>query len=206
MCEKGKKELKNFFKEENYLDTVEDMYCLKKDYTNIDDIYEFLNQNAKDNYKVIVYAVNEVKFGYYNLENSGEFSFPYGGEFEEKYIIELRLFNENEEILLQKNDDMSSYKARIIIDDVDKDVKDIQKIITVDDASTLFGKRTIDNRINGDFVKLKESGRKISLTIPSEHRAEYYALITRSYITFDEKTGQAGISYYRYLDIKPEVK
>ena len=35
MCENGKKELKNFFKEENYLDTVENMYCLKKDYTNI---------------------------------------------------------------------------------------------------------------------------------------------------------------------------
>lgn len=204
MCET--EELKNFFKEENYLDTVENRYCLRKDYTDINNIREFLSQNAKNSYKVFLRAFNEIKFGYYNLENSGEFSFPYGEEFEEKYILELRLFNENEEILLQKNDDMSSYKARIIIDDVDKDVKDIQKIITVDDASTLFGKRTIDNRINGDFVKLKESGRKISLTIPSEHRAEYYALITRSYITFDEKTGQAGISYYRYLDIKPEVK
>ena len=91
MCENGKKELKNFFKEENYLDTVEDMYCLKKDYTNIDDIYEFLNQNAKDNYKVIVYAVNEVKLGYYNFNDDKKFIFPDNDEFDEKYIIELNL-------------------------------------------------------------------------------------------------------------------
>ena len=67
-------------------------------------------------------------------------------------------------------------------------------------------KKVIDKNINDNFVKLQESGRKISLIIPSEDRAKYYALVTRSYITFDEKTGQAGIGYYRYLDIRPQVK
>lgn len=206
MCENGKKELKNFFKEENYLDTVENMYCLKKDYTNIDDIYEFLNQNAKDNYKVIVYAVNEVKLGYYNFNDDKKFIFPDDDEFNEKYIIELRLFNENEEIYLRKDNDINSYNARIIKDNLDKSVTEAEKIITIDDASTLFGKKVIDKNINDNFVKLQESGRKISLIIPSEDRAKYYALVTRSYITFDEKTGQAGIGYYRYLDIRPQVK
>lgn len=199
-------EVKNFFEEENYLETVEGRYCLRKDYTSINNIQEFLRQNTKQVYKVVLHAVNEIKFGYYNLDDNKQFVFPDDDSIEEKYIIELRLFNENEEIYLLKDNEENCYKARIIKDNLNENEDNVQKITTIDDASTLFGKEIEDNSISSNFVKLKESGRKISLVVPSKDKATYYALVTRSYIIFDEKTGQAGIGYYRYLDIRPQIK
>lgn len=76
----------------------------------------------------------------------------------------------------------------------------------IDDASILFGERINDSKIKDGFAHLVESGRKISLIIPTNEQAKTYALVTRSYIDFDEKTGQAGIGYYRYLDIRPQTK
>ena len=120
----------------------------------------------------------------------------------------MRLFNQNEEILIkQDNDDIdnNTYIARIIKDSKEKKEQK-QLVQVIDDASILFGERINDSKIKDGFAHLVESGRKISLIIPTNEQAKAYALVTRSYIDFDEKTGQAGIGYYRYLDIRPQVK
>ena len=209
MNNEGKKNLKeSFFKQENYLTVQENIYSIKEEYTGIKNIQEFLNQYAKNQYKVVIHAVNEIKFGYYNLQADNKFIFADDKAIEEAYILQIRLFNPNEGILIkQDNDDIdnNTYIARIIKDS--KENKEQKQLVQViDDASVLFGERINDSKIKDGFAHLVESGRKISLIIPTNEQAKAYALVTRSYIDFDEKTGQAGIGYYRYLDIRPQVK
>ena len=192
---------KNFFAKQGYLQ-VENMYSLKKEEQTDKNLSEYLAEKAQGSYKVVWQAVNELKFGYYN--NNDKFIFEDNIVPQEKYVMQIRLFNNDEEILLQK--DGGKYNVRIIKDSINRQTDEDEMVKVVDDASTLFGERT-DSKINTKmFVKLVEKGRKISLTIPTQDTAKYYALVTRSYITFDTETGQAGYGYYRYLDIRPEVK
>lgn len=195
--------LDNFFAKQEYLH-VEKMYSLKKEERTDKNLSEYLAEKAQGSYKVVWQAVNELKFGYYNYNNDGKFFFVDGIMPSEKYVMQIRLFNSDEEILLQK--DGGKYNVRIIKDSINRQTDKDEMVKVVDDASTLFGERA-DSKINTkEFVRLVEKGRKISLTIPTQDTAKYYALVTRSYITFDTETGQAGYGYYRYLDIRPEVK
>lgn len=199
---KSEKKLENFFEKQEYLH-IKRINSIKSECKIKTSLKDFLTQNAQGSYKVIWRAMNELKFGYYNRENSSSFTFYDNVVPDEKYLINLRLFNEVEEIMVQKSG--SQYTVRIIKDE-EVTSKETNNVQVVDDASTLFGERTDKNLQSSTFVKLKETGRKISMIIPTSDSAKYYALVTRSYITFDEKTGQAGYGYYRYLDIRPEVK
>ena len=199
---KSEKKLENFFEKQKYLQ-IKEINSIKSECKINTSLKDFLAQNAQGSYKVIWRAMNELKFGYYNRENSSSFTFYDNVVPDEKYLINLRLFNEVEEIMVQKSG--SQYTVRIIKDE-EVTSKETNNVQVVDDASTLFGERTDKNLQSSIFVKLKETGRKISMIIPTSDSAKYYALVTRSYITFDEKTGQAGYGYYRYLDIRPQVK
>lgn len=199
---KSEKKLENFFEKQEYLH-IKRINSIKSECKIKTSLKDFLAQNAQGSYKVIWRAINELKFGYYNRENSSSFTFYDNVVPDEKYLINLRLFNEVEEIMVQKSG--SQYTVRIIKDE-EVTSKETNNVQVVDDASTLFGERTDKNLQSSTFVKLKETGRKISMIIPTSDSAKYYALVTRSYITFDEKTGQAGYGYYRYLDIRPQVK
>ena len=192
---------KNFFAKQGYLQ-VENMYSLKKEEQTDKNLSEYLVEKAQGSYKVVWQAVNELKFGYYN--NNDKFIFEDTIVPQEKYVMQIRLFNNDEEILLQK--DGGKYNVRIIKDSINRQTDEDEMVKVVDDASTLFGERTEIKIDTKGFVRLVEKGRKISLTIPTQDTAKYYALVTRSYITFDTETGQAGYGYYRYLDIRPEVK
>ncbi len=196
-----------FFDENCYLNVVDDVYSTKEEYTTTQSAAEILKEKALDSnngYKVVLHAVNEVKFGYYDV-NAQNFVFSDGiNNINKKYMIQLRVFNKKEEILIKKFEDR--YRVRIIKDDVDENTENAKQVPFVDDASTLFGKNTQSKNMAEGFVQLIERGRKIAMTIPSYDKADYYAMVTRSYIVYDEKTGQAGYGYYRYLDISPEVK
>ena len=192
---------KNFFAKQGYLQ-VENMYSLKKEEQTDKNLSEYLAEKAQGSYKVVWQAVNELKFGYYN--NNDKFIFADEITPSEKYGMHIRLFNNDEDILLQK--DGGKYNVRIIKDSINRQTDEDEMVKVVDDASTLFGERTEIKIDTKGFVRLVEKGRKISLTIPTQDTAKYYALVTRSYITFDTETGQAGYGYYRYLDIRPEVK
>ena len=147
----------------------------------------------KINGSVIAHCMNELKFGYYE---NGQFRFADDSELDAKYLLQLRIFNEAEELLLQRNG--SSFLARHIKDSADEN--GAQEY--VDSSSPLFGTRDDNAKLPQGFVRLVESGRKISLTIPADKIADNYNLTTRSYIVYDEKTGQAGYGFWRFTSIK----
>ncbi len=143
--------------------------------------------------KVIAHCMNELKFGLYT---GGKFVFADDSELDEKYLLQLRIFNSNQELLLQRDGDV--FQARYITDTPD----DNGSQEYVDSHSPLFGDRDTAAKLPQGFVRLVESGRKISMTIPADKTAKNYLLITRSYITYDEKTGQAGYGFWRFVSIE----
>lgn len=149
-----------------------------------------LLQGAK--YKVVAHFVNCVRFGYYE---AGKFNFADGAALEEKYLVQLRVFNAEEEVYLQKQG--AGFYLQYI-----NDAAGSEKLPTVDSASQFFGHRVAGAAPQG-FAELWEAGRKIRLVLPVAEQADEYKLLTRSYVQFDEKTGQAGYAYYRWLDIVP---
>lgn len=142
-------------------------------------------------YKVAAHFANCVRFGYYK---SGKFIFADGAELEEKYLVQLRIFNNLEEIYLQKQ--AAGYYMQYI-----NDAAGATNVQTVDSASQFFGHK-VEQALTEGFVELWEAGRKIKLVLPVADAAEKYKLVTRSYIMYDEQTGQAGYAYYRWLDIR----
>lgn len=146
----------------------------------------------EDKHKVVAHFVNCVRLGYYQAE---KFTFADGAELEEKYLVQLRIFNEQEELYLQKHG--AGYYLQYINDENGENT-----LPTVDSVSQFFGHNT-DKACAAGFAELWEAGRKIRLVLPVDKQADEYALRTRSYVQFDEKTGQAGYAYYRWLDIVP---
>lgn len=189
--------MNDFFYEENCLQ-YKKRYSMKREYLydvkcSLDDI---LKKIIISNYKVLVKNVNEMKFGYYK---EGRFIFSDKSKINPRYLIQMRLFNELEEILIFRN--KNKYYIRIIKDEENEESKLIE---SVDSISVLFGKLDENENLPEGFVKLYDSGRKITKIIPSNIKSNYYTLTTRSYIEYNVKTGQAGYGYYRYVDIKPE--
>lgn len=187
----------SFFDEKNCL-LSKNRYSIKKEWIYniqrpLDDI---LGKIAVNDYKVLLQSVNEMKFGYYNEHR---FIFSDNKNIIQKYLVQVRMFNELEEILILRNKD--EYYVRMIKDETNEESKLIE---TVDSTSVLFGKVIKNENLPKGFVELYDKGRKIERIIPSAVESDYYTLITRSYIEYNNKTGQAGYGYYRYVDIKPE--
>lgn len=185
----------SFFDEENCL-KCKKIYSIKKEY--IYDVKESLNEIlekiAINDYKVLVQNVNEMKFGYYSDRH---FVFSDDSNIIPKYLIQMRLFNKLEEILIFRNRD--KYYVRVIRDED----REYSKVIdTVDSISVIMGK--FHKILSNDFIELFDKGRKIKKIIPVDRQSDYYTLITRSYIEYNNSTGQAGYGYYRYVDIEPE--
>lgn len=84
----------------------------------------------------------------------------------------------------------------------DEDREYSKLIDTVDSISVIMGK--FHKILSNDFIELFDKGRKIKKIIPVDRQSDYYTLITRSYIEYNNSTGQAGYGYYRYVDIEPE--
>lgn len=136
--------------------------------------------------------VNCVRFAYYE---NGSFRFANSSEIEEKYLQQLRVFNEQEELYLQRQGD--KYYLQYINDELGE-----KSMVCVDSSSQFFGKR-VQAELSRGFVQLWEPGRKIRLVLPASKEAETYQLITRSYVQYDAKTGQAGYSCYRWVAVLP---
>ena len=149
--------------------------------------------NAGMEYQVVAHCVNEIKMGWYK---DGSFIFADGDSVNDAYLQQMRVFNDNEEILIKKTG--HNYWVRKISDTCGSDVK------TVDSTSTIFGKRADSNNLPDDFVMVYEPGRKVKLILPVKEKSEKYCVTTRSYITYDDNTGQSGYGYYRYVAIEAE--
>ncbi len=151
---------------------------------------DILKQHANDQYLVIAYLHNEIRLGRYQ---QGTLTFADNRNLDENHLIELRAFNNTQEIYIRKIN--NKYLVRNITDGTGEPIE------TVDTTSNIFGKRVPDTNTPQGYTRLKEDGRKITITIPTTQQADNYALTTRSYITYDSDTGQAGFAYYRYVNI-----
>ena len=107
--------------------------------------------------------------------------------------LELRVFNEEEELHLKKSGDMWLGRWR----------KDGAGEATeyVDSISRFWGERVEAADAPEGYMKLEDAARKLKQILPqAEEHAKYYGLVTRSYIGY-EVTGQAGYADYRYVRI-----
>lgn len=125
-------------------------------------------------------------------------------QFDDTYVVEARLFRSDEEILIQKRG--SGYVGRKVIDEA---AESSQKREYVDSKSPMFGvvSRTIPcTSKTHSFVYLVDKGRGFCHNIPVfstevKQEGKNYYLKTRSYISYDKDTGQAGYDMYRYVEI-----
>ena len=113
------------------------------------------------------------------------------GAFEEEQVLEVRIFNEKEELHLWRRG--SAYEGRYVADGEG----DSQS--HVDCLARLWGHTTA---CDGTFATLTDKERFLELTVPCHEKADYYGLVTRNYIEADEKTGQAGYCDYRFVRIE----
>ena len=107
--------------------------------------------------------------------------------------LELRVFNEEEELHLKKSGDLWLGRWR----------KDGAGEATeyVDSISRFWGERVEAADAPEGYMKLEDAARKLKQILPqAEEHAKYYGLVTRSYIGY-EATGQAGYADYRYVRI-----
>lgn len=141
---------------------------------------------------VAAHFVNCMRLGYYE---DGSFRFAGGEALEEKYLQQLRVFNEREELYLQRQGD--KYYLQYINDEQGE-----ESVTCVDSCSQFFGKR-VQAALPQGFVQLWEPGRKIRLVLPAAELADTYQLVTRSYVQYDAKTGQAGYGCYRWVAVAP---
>lgn len=140
-------------------------------------------------YKAVAYFYNTVKFG---RVSSSKLIFADGTDINIDDLLELRIFNEDAEHHIKRNG--LSFDAETITDGAQGG----EVIEYVDSQSNIFGDCL---EVTDGYAKLWEEGRKIALTVPVDEKASHYALKTRSYITYDKDTSQAGFGYYRFLDI-----
>lgn len=146
-------------------------------------------------YQVVARLSFALLFGWYK---DGRLIFSKNIEIDDSDVEEIRAFNADKEVLLQRRGDL--YWVRNIEDQPGDEVK------AVDSTSRLFGKVIRDKEIPEGFAKLYEGGRKIQMVIPAVdgQKDDIYAITTRSYIKYDEITGQAGFGYSRYVTIRKE--
>lgn len=139
---------------------------------------------------VVVWQVHGITWG--RWQNG---SFKLAGDAAKKCSLwlELRVFNEEEELHLKKSGDMWLGRWR----------KDGAGEATeyVDSISRFWGERVEAADAPEGYMKLEDAARKLKQILPqAEEHAKYYGLVTRSYIGY-EATGQAGYADYRYVRI-----
>ena len=107
--------------------------------------------------------------------------------------LELRVFNEEEELHLKKSGDL--WLGRWRKDGVGEATE------YIDSISRFWGEMVEAADLPEGYMKLEDAARKLKQILPqAEERAKYYGLVTRSYIGY-EATGQAGYADYRYVRI-----
>lgn len=120
---------------------------------------------------------------------NGVLTLPEGMTLHPEYTLELRAFNEEEELHLVKESDI--FKGRYVTDE------DGEPIEYVDTMARLWGHKTA--RSNG-FVTLQDEERKLTMIVPAKESADYYGLVTRNYIGYSEN-GQAGYEEERFVKV-----
>lgn len=142
--------------------------------------------------KVIIWAVNEVKWGYYS-DNQFNFS-DSTKELDLRYLQEMRIFNKSEELKISVQNNKVSYRY------IKDDTNDGLMTKYVDSTSRLLGKNEDCANVSKGFISLIDKGRKLSQIVPFETIRKECYLTTRNYIGYLENH-QASYVDYRYLEI-----
>lgn len=115
-------------------------------------------------------------------------------QYDETGIIEVRVFNANEEVYAQCVDgNLVGYHVQ----DAPSD-GEAMEIQFVDSIHPLFGELCGSQE---GFAILADTGRKMKQVVPTVLQGKRLGLKTRNYVTVSHITGQAGYSQYRYVDI-----
>lgn len=113
--------------------------------------------------------------------------------------IEVRVFNEQEELYLQKDD--IGFSGRYRADGCD--VKDDEETSTpyVDSFSRFWGERD-QSYLKQGWEALEDKERKLRMVIPVETQGcRWYGLTTRNYVASEAASGLSGYADYRFVDI-----
>ncbi len=113
----------------------------------------------------------------------------------EKGWIEIRIFNENEEVHLYK--DGNGLKGRYRSDTGENDCE------YVDSFARFWGSNEDSaGKCKEGFVCLEDKARKLKLEIPvTEAGEKWYGLLTRNYVEYNSINGQAGYTDFRFVAI-----
>ena len=175
---------------------IKQIKCFLQNDISIDLSMDALQQKLRDlglaDGFAVLWQVNCISWGKWT---AGELSFA-GASPKDGLILEVRVFNEHEELHLCKHGRGLEGRYR-------KDTEG-QGDEYVDSMSRFWGKKEKAEEGNAGYIALKDTDRKLSMLIPDiGEQAEHYALETRSYVGISEQTAQAGYVDYRFKAIVP---
>lgn len=151
------------------------------------DLQECMKKYFSDCAQIVIWNMHAVVWG---LLRDGSLQLADDSELDADTILELRIFNDKAELRLVKNG--MSFVGRYIKDDGEKTIK------YVDSLARFWGEKCERQE---DFVVLKDTQRKLVLTVPCKEEAGFYGLVTRNYIGYAPQNGQAGYVDYRYVAV-----
>lgn len=161
------------------------------------EVWDLIKQYIQRDSMIVIWAVNEVAWGTYQ---SGTCLFSNTDIADmTSYWLEMRIFNDCEELHLIRKDD-TTFSYRYITDTAGENVS------AVDSTSRLMGENSgnyVNIQSKRGFTTLVDTGRKLTQIIPIETTSQYCYLTTRNYIGYLHNH-QASYVDYRYVAIVDE--
>ena len=157
-------------------------------------IRALLKQYIHNNSSIVIWTFAKIIWGMWN----GEKVCTSGSSVKFEDILELRAFNEQEELHLIREDDI--LEGRYVEDGTGSNT------YYVDSFARLWGVRDMQADIPEGFVRLSDHERKLQMDVVCDEDmqgVQYLGLETRNYIGTDEKTGLSGYTDYRYVAVRP---
>lgn len=193
--------IKSFEKER--LTIIDDKAAKKDEICNVGELTHVIAKTMTSAATIAAWQTDRMIFGEWTGEKMKFVGNGKNGGFNEKRIIEIRVFNENEELHLTCADD--KLKGRY--------VKDGEGEATsyVDTVSPLWGKSMGDA---DGVIHLRDNERHIAMDIPNTsnlssetsmaaHAGIRYGLMTRSYVSEVGEMGQVGYADMRFVKVIP---
>ena len=138
--------------------------------------------------KAVIWQQHRLIFGRWE---EGKLSLADGSPLEAELILELRVFNEQEELHLVRSGEKLT--GRLAQDGAGEQQS------YVDSISPLWGKTS--GEAPAGYARLKDEDRQLELVVPVSEQGSRYGLVTRNYIMASPLTYQAGYGDYRYVSI-----
>lgn len=144
---------------------------------------------------VVLWQMNAVRFGTWD---GRAFSFPAHAPLRMELLIELRIFNEQGELYLRREDERLIGRLR-----TDEAGDKTAYVDTIARFWGSWGDKDQEKEKKTEWMTLRDTSRKLKLRLPIvEGKPHFVGLVTRSYIGVHKETGQAGYIDHRYYAIE----